>query len=102
MADEQKKTDEKRRALVALSMIRSEVGSVVDRLNREILFSSPDTNGVSFGQKAYYISEFNDELIRAGSLCKGHLMSGGTTTMKRFEELLRDIRHHCDVLERKD
>ena len=102
MADEQKKTDEKRRALVALSMIRSEVGSVVDILNREILFASPDTNGVSFDKKAYYIYEFNDELIRAGGLCKGHLMSGGTTTMKRFEELLRDIRHHCNVLERKD
>ena len=101
MADEQKKTDKKRRALVALSLIRSEVGSVVDRLNKEILFASPDTNGVSFDKKAYYIYEFNDELIRAGGLCKNY-SSSEPKPIKRFEELLRDMRHHSDVLEGKD
>ena len=101
MAEVQKNTDEKRRALVALSMIRSEVGSVVDRLNREILFASLDTNGVSFDQKAYYIGEFNEEIIRAGKLCK-YYSSSEAKTMKRFDELLRDMRHYANVLEQKD
>ena len=101
MADTQAKEDEKRRAKFALSILRSEVGSVVDILNRDILCGYDDPYGACTNQKARYVSELNNEIIRSGLLCSDRTMSGAKN-LKRFEELLRNMRHYSEVLEQKD
>ena len=101
MAD-QKNEDEKRRALLAVMYIaKSDASCTVERLNRNI--AHVNDLEISSAQCARYVSELNNELILLNSLLKpyhGKSIKSDHKTEAHYEELLRDLRHYREILER--
>ena len=98
MTDRQELKDEKRRARCDLFSLKYDASNVVRMLNEQIAGFQPSDKKLTDDERVWYVSELNNAIIRANKL-KPELIQEKKTP-EQFEELLRDMRHYANVLER--
>ena len=103
MTETQQVRDEKKRAFDGSLFCGHQITDAVRTLSQEISLG-PGGTGIKDDQAIQYVYEFNMLLVRARKGRQERHAKVGTPLEShvRYDQLLRDMKHHCEVLEQKD
>lgn len=93
--------DEKRRAFECSLFWGNEIDNAIRTLNRDIAMG-PSGSDISPEEAIQFAHEFNILLLRARTVRYEADDTRRMNSKARYDQLLRDMKHYCEVLERKD